>query len=223
MKLRILLLEDDPTISEIVSEFLEENGYEVIYVLDGNEAIDLAYEEHFDAFIFDVKVPSKNGFDVLKELRDANKDAPAIFITSLSSVDDLSKGYDAGCDDYIKKPFELKELQIRLKKLIKKSFSLGENDRVILNAKYSFEPASGKLISATESFFLTKKETKILNILISHRAKMVLHEQIIQSAWDYDEEASEENLRTHIKKLRKILGKDMIQNIRKQGYLLADS
>ncbi len=220
-KLRILLLEDDPTISEIVCEFLEESDFEVIAVLDGNDAVDKAYEEHFDAFIFDVKVPSKNGFDVLKELRDAKKSAPAIFITSLSSVDDLSQGYDAGCDDYIKKPFELKELQIRLKKLIKNSFALGGDDNIILNALWSFEPTSGKLISLEESFFLTKKETKILNTLLAHRGKMVTHEQIMSSAWDYDDEATEENLRTHIKKLRKILGKDMIENIRKQGYLLA--
>ncbi len=220
-KLRILLLEDDPTISEIVCEFLEESGYEVIAVLDGNDAVDKAYEEHFDAFIFDVKVPSKNGFDVLKELRDGKKDVPAIFITSLSSVDDLSQGYDAGCDDYIKKPFELKELQIRLKKLIKNSFALGGDDKITLNHLWSFEPTSGKLISLDESFFLTKKETKILNTLLAHRGKMVTHEQIMSSAWDYDDEATEENLRTHIKKLRKILGKDMIQNIRKQGYLLA--
>ena len=220
-KLRILLIEDDPTISEIVTEFLDENGYEVIAVLDGNDAVDKAYEEYFDAFIFDVKVPSKNGFDVLKELRDSKKDAPAIFITSLSSVDDLSQGYDAGCDDYIKKPFELKELQLRLKKLIERSFAIGKDDKILLNTLWSFEPTSGKLISDHESFFLTKKETKILNTLLAHRGKMVTHEQIIQSAWDYNDEATEENLRTHIKKLRKILGKDMIQNIRKQGYLLA--
>lgn len=220
-KLRILLLEDDPTISEIVSEFLDENGYEVIAVFDGNDAVDKAYEEHFDAFVFDVKVPSKNGFDVLKELRDFKKDAPAIFITSLSSVDDLSQGYDAGCDDYIKKPFELKELQIRLKKLINRSFAIGKDDKILLNTAWSFEPTSGKLISDHKSFFLTKKETKILNTLLAHKGKMLTHEQIIQSAWDYNDEATEENLRTHIKKLRKILGKDMIQNIRKQGYLLA--
>ena len=220
IKPRILLMEDDPLISEIVCEYLEENGYEIISVYDGNDAVDKAYEEHFDAFLLDVKVPSKNGFDVLKELRDANQEAPAIFLTSLSSVDDLSNGYDAGCDDYIKKPFELKELAIRLKKLIQKSLSLKGVEKIPLNDSYSFEPMNGKIISATEEFFLTKKETKILKFLPSHRGKMLTHEQIINAAWNYDEEASEENLRTHIKKLRKILGKEMILNIRKQGYML---
>lgn len=222
-KLRILLLEDDPLICDIVSEFLDECGYEVISVYDGNEATDKAYEEHFDAFIFDVKVPFKNGFDVLRSLRDAKQDVPAIFITSLASVDDLSHGYDAGCDDYIKKPFELKELQLRLSKLLKKSFSLGNDDKIILNPLWSFEPNGGKLIGEHGELFLTKKEAKILNVLISHKGHMVSHEQIISAAWDYDDEGTEENLRTYIKKLRKILGKEMIQNIRKQGYLLAVS
>ena len=222
-KLRILLLEDDPIICDIITEFLDECGYEVIAVFDGEEAIDKAYEERFDAFIFDVKVPLKNGFDVLKSLRDAKQDAPAIFITSLAGVDDMSQGYDAGCDDYIKKPFELKELQLRLSKLLKKSFSLDGEDKIVLNPEWTFQPNSGKLTGKEGELFLTKKEAKILNTLISHRGQMVPHEEIISAAWGYDDEATEENLRTHIKKLRKVLGKEMIQNIRKQGYLLAVS
>lgn len=222
-KLRILLLEDDLLICDILSEFLQECDYEVVSVHDGEEAIDKAYEMHFDAFIFDVKVPSKNGFDVLKTLRESKQEAPAIFVTSLASINDLSKGYDAGCDDYIKKPFELKELQLRLQKIIRKSFSLNNYDKIFLNDLWSFEPNSGKLFGANGELFLTKKETKILNILISHKGHMVTNEQIIAHAWNYDDEATEENLRTHIKKLRKILGKDTIQNIRKQGYLIVIS
>jgi DNA-binding response OmpR family regulator len=223
VKLKILLLEDDSSISDIVSEFLEECGYDVACVYDGDEAVDKAYEEHFDAFIFDVKVPSKNGFSVLKELREKKQEVPAIFITSLSSIDDLSNGYSSGCDDYLKKPFELKELQLRLQKLIKKSFSLNNDDKIILNENWSFTPSSGKLIGVNTEQFLTKKETKILNTLISHKGKMVLHEQIINEAWEYNEEATEESLRTYIKKLRKILGKEMILNIRKQGYMIVIS
>ncbi|MDP2893901.1 MAG: response regulator transcription factor, partial [Sulfurimonas sp.] len=135
----------------------------------------------------------------------------------------LSKGYDAGCDDYIKKPFELKELQLRLQKLIQKSFSLNNSDIIMLNNEWSFEPNNGKLFSGERELFLTKKETKLLNMLISHKGKMVSNEQIIANVWNYDDEATEENLRTHIKKLRKILGKDFIQNVRKQGYLIVTS
>ncbi len=222
-KLRLLIMEDDLLICDIMSEFLSGCGYEVVCVNDGSQAIDKAYEENFDAFIFDVKVPMINGFDVLKTLRSANKKTPAIFVTSLAGIADLSKGYDAGCDDYIKKPFELKELQLRLQKLIQKSFSLNNSDTIMLNDEWSFEPNNGKLFSGERELFLTKKETKLLNMLISHKGKMVSNEQIIANVWNYDDEATEENLRTHIKKLRKILGKDFIQNVRKQGYLIVTS
>lgn len=222
-KLRLLIMEDDLLICDIMSEFLSGCGYEVVCVNDGSQAIDKAYEENFDAFIFDVKVPLISGFDVLKTLRSTNKKTPAIFVTSLAGINDLSKGYDAGCDDYIKKPFELKELQLRLQKLIQKSFSLNNSDIIVLNDEWSFEPNNGKLFSGERELFLTKKETKLLNMLISHKGKMVSNEQIIANVWNYDDEATEENLRTHIKKLRKILGKDFIQNVRKQGYLIVTS
>jgi DNA-binding response OmpR family regulator len=222
-KLRLLIMEDDLLICDIMSEFLSGCGYEVVCVNDGSQAIDKAYEENFDAFIFDVKVPLISGFDVLKTLRDTNQKTPAIFVTSLAGIADLSKGYDAGCDDYIKKPFELKELQLRLQKLIQKSFSLNNSDIIMLNDEWSFEPNNGKLFSGERELFLTKKETKLLNMLISHKGKMVSNEQIIANVWNYDDEATEENLRTHIKKLRKILGKDFIQNVRKQGYLIVTS
>lgn len=222
-KLRLLILEDDLLICDIMSEFLSGCGYEVICVNNGNEAIDKAYEENFNAFIFDVKVPLMNGFDVLKTLREAKQKTPAIFVTSLASIADLSKGYDVGCDDYIKKPFELKELQLRLQKLIQKSFSLNNSDIITLNSVWSFEPNNGKLFSNDKELFLTKKETKLLNILISYKGEMVSNEQIIANVWNYNDEATEENLRTHIKKLRKILGKETIQNIRKQGYLIVTS
>ncbi|OHE15939.1 MAG: hypothetical protein A2540_05280 [Sulfurimonas sp. RIFOXYD2_FULL_37_8] len=222
-KLRLLIMEDDLLICDIMSEFLSGCGYEVVCVNDGSEAIDKAYEENFDAFIFDVKVPLVSGFDVLKTIRDTDRKTPAIFVTSLAGIADLSKGYDAGCDDYIKKPFELKELQLRLQKLIQKSFSLNNSDIIMLNDEWSFEPNNGKLFSNERELFLTKKETKLLNMLISHKGKMISNEQIIANVWNYDDEATEENLRTHIKKLRKILGKDFIQNVRKQGYLIVTS
>lgn len=219
-KLRLLLLEDDMLICDILSEFLSECGYEVVSVHNGDDAIDKAYEKHFDAFIFDVKVPSKNGFDVLKTLRESNQNTPAIFITSLAGINDLSNGYDAGCDDYIKKPFELKELQLRLNRLIQKSFFIEKNSHIVLNGLWAFEPKGGRVFNDTEEFFLTKKETKLLNTLITYKNKMVSNEDIIANVWDYNDEATYENLRTHIKKLRRILGKEMIRNIRKQGYML---
>ncbi|EOI5010721.1 two-component system response regulator DccR, partial [Campylobacter jejuni] len=112
MAAKILLLEDDLSLSEIIEEFLNDEGYEVFLCDNAQEALDMAYERYFDLWILDVKVPLGDGFSLLKELRKSGKQTPAIFMTSLNTTNDLKQGFDAGCDDYIKKPFELAELSI---------------------------------------------------------------------------------------------------------------
>ena len=120
MKSKILLLEDDLNLNETVSDYFDENGFEVVSAYDGDEALSLIYENSFDLLLLDVNVPNKNGFEVLKEVRNQKKTVPAIFITSLNSMDSLEEGFESGCDDYIRKPFELKELLIRVKTILKK-------------------------------------------------------------------------------------------------------
>ena len=121
---KILLLEDDANLNETVTEFLEEQGYEVVSVYDGHEAQEKLYESKYDLLLLDVNTPGINGFDLLRESREEGIVAPAIFITSMDSVDDLEKGFESGCDDYIRKPFALKELYIRVETLLKRGFSM---------------------------------------------------------------------------------------------------
>jgi len=220
---RILLLEDDFTLSSILQEFLTDQGYEVVCAYDGNTAIDLGYEKTFDLFLLDVKVPYCNGFDVLRELRNNHKHSSAIFITSLSGLDDLSSAYDAGCDDYLKKPFELKELELRIKALIKRSTLLKTDLPISIGDTLLFDPKSGRLNIEGKDIILPRKEAKILKVLLSYPNEVVSTQTLIESAWNFNEEASEENLRTHIKNLRKYLGKETILNIRGQGYCIARS
>ena len=122
MNAKVLLMEDDAQLSEIIKEYLEENGYDVKLATDGEEAFDMAYEEKFDIFLLDVKVPLMNGFDLLSKLRREGNETPAIFLTSLNGIEDLSRAFEAGCDDYLKKPFELKELLLRVKSISKRVF-----------------------------------------------------------------------------------------------------
>lgn len=221
--LRILLLEDDFTLSTIIEEFLTENGYEVLCAYDGEQAINLSYEKLFDLFLLDVKVPFCNGFDVLRELRKNHKDSPAIFITSLRGIDDLSNAYDAGCDDYLKKPFELKELELRIKALIKRSTLIKIDTPIKINKDVSFDLKAGRLTANGQEIILPRKEAKILKVLLSYPNEIVSSQTLIEAAWDFEEEPTDENLRTHIKNLRKYLGKETIQNIRGQGYQIAQS
>ena len=217
MKSKILLLEDDLNLSETVSDYFEEQGFDVICVYDGEEAISSIYEHNFDLLLLDVNVPNKNGFEVLKEIRAQNKKVPAIFITSLNSMDSLEKGFESGCDDYIRKPFEIKELLLRVQTLIKKEFS-NKNEVVEISPNVTFNTISNELKSNNEEIKLNLKELKLLKFFLQNPNELLSHERIYDFVWDYDEEYSDNSLRTYIKNLRKILGKDKIVSFKKLGY-----
>ena len=217
MKSKILLLEDDLNLSETVSEYLEDSGFEVSCVYDGDEAIELIYEHNFDLLLLDVNVPNKNGFEVLKEVRKNNKKTAAIFITSLNSMDSLEEGFNSGCDDYIRKPFELKELLIRVKTILKKEFS-NKNELVQITPNITFNSISNELKDNGVEVKLNLKESKLLKFFLQHPNQLLSHEMIYDHVWEYDEEYSDNSLRTYIKNLRKILGKDKIVSLKKLGY-----
>ena len=212
MKSKILLLEDDLNLNETVSDYFDENGFEVISAYDGDEALSLIYENNFDLLLLDVNVPNKNGFEVLKEVRNQKKTVPAIFITSLNSMDSLEEGFESGCDDYIRKPFELKELLIRVKTILKKEFSQ-KSELVQITPNVTFNLISNELKEDGIEVKLNLKELKLLKFLLQHPNELLSHERIYDFVWDYDEEYSDNSLRTYIKKLRKILGKDRIVSL----------
>ncbi|MBL3519298.1 response regulator transcription factor [Aliarcobacter lanthieri] len=217
MKSKILLLEDDYNLSETVAEYFEEQGFEVVCVFDGEDAAFKAYEENFDLYLFDVNVPKKRGFEVLKELRDEGKTTPAIFITSLNSMDSLEEGFLSGCDDYIRKPFELKELLLRVQTLIKKEFSK-KNEIIQIAPNITFNSISNELKCDNEEIKLNLKELKLLKLFLQNPNELLSHDRIYDFVWDYDEEYSDNSLRTYIKNIRKILGKDKIVSLKKLGY-----
>lgn len=217
MKTKILLLEDDINLSETVCDYLEEKGFEVICVYDGEEALSSIYENRFDLLLLDVNVPIKNGFQVLKEIRKDGNDTPAIYITSLNSMDSLEQGYSSGCDDYVRKPFELKELLIRIQTILKREFSQ-KSEIVNITETITFNSISSELKDANEEIKLNLKELKLLKFFLQHPNELLVHDRIYDYVWDYDEEYSDNSLRTYIKNLRKILGKDKIVSLKKLGY-----
>lgn len=215
---KILLLEDDSNLNETVTEFLEEKGYEVVSVYDGHEAQEKLYESKYDLLLFDVNTPGINGFDLLREARESNVLAPAIFITSLDSVDDLEKGFKSGCDDYIRKPFSLKELYIRVETLIKRGFYHEAKELIPISKNIAYDIKNNELIIDGETVSLGHKESMLLKLFMKNESEVIAHERIYEHLWDYDEEPSDTALRTYIKNLRKIIGKEKIVSIKKQGY-----
>ena len=215
---KILLLEDDANLNETVTEFLEDEGHEIVSVYDGHEAQEKLYESKYDLLLFDINVPGIDGFELLKESREEGVVAPAIFITSMDSVDDLERGFKSGCDDYIRKPFALKELKIRVETLLKRSFFHEPKDLITIDENISYDSKNEELVIDGESVSLGNKESRLLKLFVKKEGEILAHERIYEHLWDYDEEPSDTALRTYIKNLRKIIGKERIVSIKKQGY-----
>ncbi len=213
----ILLLEDDVQLSATVKQFLIFQGYEVLCAYDGLQAQDLMYEKHIDLMLLDVKVPHLNGFEFLKTVRSEGQDTPAIFITSLNSVKDVTQGFDSGCDDYIRKPFALKELLVRVESLLKRTY--GTHDKKIeLGDGLLFDTKSLLLTRENKRVSLKTKELKLLALFLQYPNELLEYEKIFETLWEYDEEPSAGSLRTYIKTLRSVIGKEKIETIKNIGY-----
>ncbi|HFQ61393.1 MAG TPA: response regulator transcription factor [Epsilonproteobacteria bacterium] len=215
---KILLLEDDANLNETVTEFLEELGHDIVSVYDGYEAQEKLYESKYDLLLLDVNTPGITGFELLKEAREGDVVAPAIFITSLDSVDDLEKGFESGCDDYIRKPFALKELKIRVETLLKRGFFHESKELIVIAKNIAYDTRNNELVIDDKSVSLGHKESKLLKLFMKNEGEVIAHERIYKHLWDFDEEPSDTALRTYIKNLRKIIGKESIVSIKKQGY-----
>lgn len=218
MKTKLLLLEDDLTLSETIVDYFEEEGFAVTAVYDGDEAQEIIYENKFDLFLLDVNVPSLNGFELLKTLRTEGNITPAIFITSLNSMSSLEEGFESGCDDYIRKPFALKELLLRVQTIIKREFSKNKDSIIKIDENIIFDTNTNELKKEGEVVLLNFKEQKLLKFFLQNKDELLIHDRIYDFVWDYDEQYSDNSLRTYIKNLRKVLGKDRIVSLKKLGY-----
>ncbi|MDX1808540.1 MAG: response regulator transcription factor [Sulfurospirillaceae bacterium] len=215
---KIFLLEDDVNLNETIAEFLEEEGYIVTSAYDGDEARDLMYENSFDIYLLDVNVPGINGFEVLKKAREANDKIPAIFITSLNTLEDVEKGYISGCDDYIRKPFELKELLFRIQTLLNRGFFHSNDSKIEIDNEILYDTLTNELIVSGNVVRMQNKEAALLKLFLQKQDQIITHEVIYDTLWSYDEVSSDDALRTYIKNLRKIIGKDKIVSVKKLGY-----
>jgi DNA-binding response OmpR family regulator len=213
----LLLLEDDLQLSDTVKQFLELKGYEVYCAYDGLQAEEIAYEKHIDLMLLDVKVPHMNGFEFLKKIRASGKEMPAIFITSLNSVEDVEKGFALGCDDYIRKPFALKELLVRVESLIKRTYSTYEEKIEVAKGVF-FDIKELILTIKDEKVSLKTKELKLLALFLQHPNELLIYDKINETLWEYDEEPSSGSLRTYIKTLRSVIGKEKIETAKNIGY-----
>ena len=209
IEMKILLLEDDHILSESLTEYLELEGFSVDRAYRGEEVFDLTFDNKYDLYILDINVPDINGFDVLKALKESGDETPAIYVTALTDVSSLSKGFSLGAEDYIKKPFDPEELVIRIKsRYLVKDQTISYKD-LVYDSKTKLLQKGGKTIGLGEI------QLNLFHTLVTRMDKIVDHFELM----DFLDQPNANALRVNLTKLKSRLDID-IKNIRGQGYMI---
>jgi len=215
--MKILLLEDEYALRISIEEFLNDIGYEVDGFTSSDEAYDAIYTTVYDLLLLDVSVPGRNGFELLKDLRDEGIKTPAIFQTSMTNMSYLQKGYDVGCCDYIRKPFDLLELQLRIEQVIKSCYHNNESILTLAEDLY-YDTSSFSLVYKGDKISLSKTEHALLDVLLKYKDQIVSIETFCDEIWE--EYVDPANIRVQINNLRKKVPVEFIENRRGIGYII---
>ncbi len=211
--MRITLLEDDSFIAEEIKIYFEMKDHQVEIFMNGEELLESSGIFTTDIFILDINTPVKNGIETLKEIRNLEIDTPAVFLTSMSDIDYIKLGFDAGCSDYIRKPFHFEELEIRITKILFNDNS----SKIRIGKEQYFDLSRRELIDHQKIIELSENEKNLLFFLIKNINHILNSSVIIDYIWQ-DKIVSDNTLRTLIKKLRSKISYDFIKNIRGSGY-----
>jgi len=215
--MKILLMEDDPVLSDILLDYLREY-WNVDYAFDSKDVYTLLDTTRYDIFIFDINVLGKSGLELLKELREYNITVPAIIITAYKDTQHLKNAFDAGAHDYIRKPFELEELYARITNT-QKIFNIENEIKIEISQNILFFPEKKEIINNTKHISISPKDNAILIYFLNNQHKIISNDELTQNIWDFDLLPSDATLRSHIRTLREIIGKDKIKTIRGEGYI----
>ena len=217
MSYNLLILEDNALLIETLEDFLSDKGFTCTLTCNGQEALKVCYERRFDLYLVDVNVPKLSGFDFLKELRMAGDKTPAIFVTSYQDKASVLEGFALGGDDYIKKPFDLDELLMRIKAVLARTLG-AEEGIVTINADFVLNIERKRLLYKNTEVDLHLKDFELLTLLVQNSGEVVTKEMIYDVLWSSSEEINEGSIRVYINNLKKIFGKESISNIRGIGY-----
>lgn len=207
MKTKILYVEDEPFLGRIVKESLESRDFEVNMANDGAKAVDLFRKVSPDICVLDIMLPSKDGYSVARNIRQVNPNVPIIFVTAKTQTEDLLKGFEAGGNDYLRKPFSMEELIVRVNNLLnlaKKHKPLG----IMTLGKFEFDATRYELKIDSTTKKLSHREAMLLQILAENKSSVVNRKDILMKIWGDDSFFNSRNLDVYITKLRDYLKAD---------------
>ncbi len=221
-KHKILLAEDEPFLGRVVKESLEKIGYEVFWAQDGMQAWKLFCAEKFSVIVLDVMMPVTDGFALAAKIRMQDKNVPLMFLTAKSDVKDVKEGYASGGNDYLRKPFSLDELFLRIEELIKRSTVFVDANEMQVG-QFLFSRSRQELIYQTEVAKLSHREAELLTLLIENKNNILDRKSTLIKLWGDDSYFNTRNMDVYITRLRKKLSRDSsieIINVRGFGYKL---
>lgn len=223
MKNKVLLVEDEADLTLIVSDTLREQGYEVLTANDGVEGLEKFKSQRADIVVADVMMPKKDGFAMAKEIKKLSPDVPLLFLTAKNTIDDVEEGFEIGANDYLKKPFELRELIVRIKALLKRYHKESKDEKGFKIGEYVFNMTSQTLEIEGKETVLSYFEARILHCLAKNLGRTVDASELMIAVWQRDDPSNRNSLHGYIHKLRHALRQDSsvaIINQRGFGYML---
>lgn len=216
--MRVLLVEDDEMLGGGLQSGLTQDGYAVDWVKDGDAAELFLRTEEYEIVILDLGLPKKSGLEVLKHLRSEGSVIPVLILTARDSVNDRVKGLDCGADDYMIKPFDLDELNARIRALMRRRS--GRAETAITHGELVIDPASHTAELSGESVDLSPREFTLLEKLLESRGRVLSRSQLEQSLYSWKDEVDSNAVEVHIHHLRKKIGSETIRTVRGVGYII---
>jgi two-component system OmpR family response regulator len=215
--MRVLVVEDEPELLKALAVALREDGYAVDEAADGEDGLFKAKSWDYDAIVLDLMLPRKNGWQVLADLRRERK-TPVLILTARDTVGDRVRGLDSGADDYLVKPFDLKELLARVRALIRRA--AGQADAAIALGDVILDTRTRTVSLKGEPVALTAREYALVEMLALHRGRLISRSQIYEHIFDENDDSLSNLVEVHVSNIRKKLGKDFIGTRRGQGYII---
>jgi two-component system response regulator QseB len=217
--MRILLVEDDLLLGDGISHGLKQDSHIVDWIKDGLSAEHAISDNQFDAIILDLGLPKRPGLEVLSHIRKKGILTPVIILTARDAVEDRIHGLDLGADDYLTKPFDLKELIARIRAIVRRSTGEGRGTNQIHYGDITIDSMSHTVLYKGTDIYLPRREFDLLTLLLSAPGRVVSRHQMIQLLYSFDDEIDSNTLEVHIHNLRKKFGVDLIRTVRGIGYM----
>jgi two-component system response regulator QseB len=218
--MRILLVEDDLLLGDGISHGLKQESHIVDWLKDGITAEHAILDNQFDAIILDLGLPKRPGLEVLRNIRKKGILTPVIILTARDAIEDRIHGLDLGADDYLAKPFDLKELIARIRAIVRRSSGEGRGTNQLTYGDITIDAVSHTVLYKDNDIYLPRREFDLLNLLLASPGKVVSRTQMVQLLYSFDDEIDSNTLEVHIHNLRKKFGASIIRTVRGIGYMV---